>query len=80
MNVGGTGVTRLTNHPAEDAHPTWSPWGGRIAFASTRADADPGGCGTNCNYEIFVMSTDGSGITRLTDHPAHDWDPAWMPR
>jgi Tol biopolymer transport system component len=60
-------------------HPTWSPNGSRIAFASTRADPDPGGCGANCNHEIYVIKTDGSGLARLTNHPAHDWDPDWIP-
>jgi TolB protein len=79
MDAGGGGTTRLTNDPAEDVHPTWAPHGKRIAFASTRADSDPGSCGDNCNYEIYVMKADGSGVTRLTDNPAHDWDPAWTP-
>jgi TolB protein len=80
LDVGGGGATRLTNEPAEDAHPTWAPHGNRIAFASTRAEPDPGGCSANCNHEIYVMRADGSRLTRLTDDPAHDWDPAWTPR
>ena len=79
MSAGGSGVTRLTVNPAEDDRPSWSPEGSRILFASTRHDPDPENCDPNCNHEIYVMNADGSGPARLTDHPAHDWDPAWSP-
>jgi Tol biopolymer transport system component len=32
MNADGSGVTRLTNNPADDGVPSWSPDGRRIAF------------------------------------------------
>jgi hypothetical protein len=31
------------------------------------------------NFEIYVMNVDGSNPVRLTNHPAHDFDPAWSP-
>ena len=31
------------------------------------------------NREIFVMNTDGSGQTRLTNNPALDGAPSWSP-
>ena len=46
INVDGTGLKNLTNHPAEDANPVWSPDGRKIAFYSKR-----GGNGG----EIYVM-------------------------
>lgn len=64
-------VTQLTsgrNH--HDQHPKWSPDGTRISFVSTRA----GG-----NFDIYVMNADGTNVQRLTDHPANDFDPMWMP-
>jgi len=67
MNADGTGVTRLTDNPADDQAPTWSPDGNRIAFASTR----------DGNSEIYVMNADGTGVTRLTADPNRDADPAW---
>jgi Tol biopolymer transport system component len=63
-------VTQLTsgrNH--HDQHPKWSPDGRRISFVSSR-----GG-----NFDLYVMNADGTNITRLTDHPANDFDPIWMP-
>jgi Tol biopolymer transport system component len=63
-------VTQLTsgrNH--HDQHPKWSPDGRRISFVSSR-----GG-----NFDLYVMDADGTNVTRLTDHPANDFDPIWMP-
>jgi Tol biopolymer transport system component len=50
-------------------HTVWSPDGQQFAFASDR----------DGNYEIYVMNTDGSNLTRLTDDPADDEYPAWSP-
>jgi len=64
-------VTQLTsggNH--HDQHPKWSPDGKRISFVSTRG----GG-----NFDIYVMNADGTNVQRITDHPANDFDPMWMP-
>jgi Tol biopolymer transport system component len=29
--------------------------------------------------DIYVMNSDGSGLTKLTDDPAYDAFPAWRP-
>ncbi len=31
------------------------------------------------NWDIFLIQADGSGLTRLTDFPGVDADPAWSP-
>jgi len=41
----------------------------RIAFVSAR----------DGNDEIYVMNSDGTGVTRLTDTSASDVEPAWSP-
>ena len=56
----------LTNNPGSDVVPGWSPDGGRIAFLSDRG----GG------FELYVLNTDGSGSTRLTN----DWSGTITPR
>jgi Tol biopolymer transport system component len=66
MNANGSMVTRLTNHSATDAEPTWAS-SGKIAFTSTR----------DGNFEIYSMNADGTGVTRLTNHSASDISPHW---
>ena len=67
MNADGTGQTRLTENPAADFEPTWSPDRTRLAFASNR----------DGNNEIYVMNADGTGQTRLTNNTAYARHPAW---
>jgi len=69
MSADSSGQTRLTDNPADDRHPSWSPDGRRIAFSSDR----------DGNMEIYVMNADGSGVTRLTNNSAPDIEPAWSP-
>jgi Tol biopolymer transport system component len=62
---------RITEDPAADYYPAWSPDGAEIAFISTR-DHDWG--------EIYVMNADGSGpVLRLTNDEAWDQFPVWSP-
>jgi len=57
----------LTNNPANDNNPSWSPDGSKITFETDR----------DGNYEIYVMNADGSNVQRLTNNPANDWFPNW---
>ncbi len=79
MNVDGTGQTLLTDFPASHGGAAWSPDGLWIAFHATRDDPDPADCGDNCNWEIYVMRSDGSSVIRLTTSPVADMHPAWQP-
>ncbi len=63
MNADGTNEVNLTNHPAIDEHPDWSPDGTQIAFISNRDDVPGNGDG---NLEIFVMNADGSNVRQVT--------------
>jgi len=69
MNADGTGLINLTQNPARDIGPAWSPDGTKIAFTSDR-----GG-----NPEVYVMNADGSGLVQLTfdpgDHSFVNWSP-----
>jgi TolB protein len=69
VNANGTGLARLTDHPASDITPVLSPDRTRIAFSSNR-----GG-----NWDLYVMNVDGTGVTRLTNHAKVDSTPAWSP-
>jgi len=62
-------LKQLTDDPAMDGQPDFSPAGDRIVFTSMR-----GG-----NPDIWIMEASGERPTRLTDHPARDWHPRWAP-
>ena len=53
-----------------DEHPSWSPDGEYVVFASTRDDH---------HAEIYRMRRDGTAITRLTKSEGDDWLPRWIP-
>ena len=69
MNADGSNQTNLTNNPASDQGPSWSPDGTKIAFFSGRDDPS--------TSEVYVMNADGSSQTRLT-FITNGW-PAWSP-
>jgi Tol biopolymer transport system component len=60
MRPDGSGLTNLTNDPAHDVDPYWSPNGKRIAFLSDRAGY----------MQVFVMNADGSDVFQLTHREA----------
>lgn len=73
MNADGSGQTNLTNHPAGEHNPSWSPDGSRITFESDRDD------GQNYTSKIYVMNADGSNQQRLSSAAGDDYAPVWSP-
>ena len=65
MNIDGSEQVNLTNNPAEDDYPSFSPDGSKIAFTSDR----------DGNLEIYTMNVDGSEQANLTNNPAVDIEP-----
>ncbi len=70
MDADGGNQENLTNHPAHDGEPDWSPDGTKIAFVSGR-DGSPS--------QIHVMDADGKNPIRLTDGPGGKRHPDWSP-
>jgi Tol biopolymer transport system component len=69
VDADGSNLRYLTENPAYDGEPTWSPDGRFITFASSR----------DGNDEIYVMNADESNQRNLSQHPANDTAPAWSP-
>jgi Tol biopolymer transport system component len=71
-NANGTGdPVRLTNDPATDTYPAFSPGGGKVVFSSNR-DGD---------YDLYIMNADGTDDDPqpLTGNSARDVLPDWQP-
>ena len=62
QNGADHSVTRLTDNPAADTQPSWSPDGGGIAFTTNR----------DGNHEIYLMNADGSNLVNLSNNPSDD--------
>jgi TolB protein len=74
MRSDGTRRKDLTESPALEVYPAFSPDGTRISFSritfSSRSES----------ADIFVMRSDGSGVRRITDTPrAFEFGPDWQP-
>ena len=65
MDANGGNQENLTNHPAYDGLPDWSPDGKKIAFSVEGRV-----------WHIVVMDADGNNHVRLEDQAA---DPSWSP-
>ena len=69
MDTNGEYLDNLTDHPADDFDPTWSPDGRFLGYVSNR----------DGNAEIYVMDTELKKHRRLTHAPGTDSRPTWSP-
>lgn len=71
IGVDGTNERQLTDDPADESMPSWSPDGGTIAFQRAAADS----LGT-----LSVINADGTGVSELVAGPG-GWalHPEWSP-
>lgn len=65
VSRAGTDQERVTSGNA----PAWSPDGSRLVFSSQREG----------NSEIYIINSDGTDLQRITQHPADDGAPVWIP-
>ncbi|NJL92702.1 MAG: hypothetical protein HC915_02700 [Anaerolineae bacterium] len=69
LRVADGHTERLTDHPADEASPAWSPNEDWIAFMSLR-DGD---------WDVYRMRPDGSEVMNLSDAEANVFSPRWSP-
>ena len=74
MDPDGSNQTRLTNNVVVDGAADFSPDGSKIAFERTGRQFIGG---ANIKSDIFVMNSDGSDETNITNHPRQDTNPLW---
>lgn len=67
--VDGRVVTQLTSAPGDDAMPSISPDGTRLAFASNRSG----------NWDIYVMPVTGGPAVQVTTDSGDELHPSWSP-
>lgn len=74
MNTDGSNLINLTNSPAFDWYPDWSPDGEKIIFGSYTDPKNPE------DEDIYVINADGTNLKRLTDTRS-GWSDfaAWSP-
>jgi TolB protein len=70
MDLATRRATRLTDHPAIDTSPSYSPDGTQVTFNSDRG-------GTQ---QIYVMNADGSNVARISYGKGRYATPVWSPR
>ncbi|MCI0617879.1 S9 family peptidase, partial [bacterium] len=68
-SIDGTGERQLTNDPAHDRNPVWSPDGKWIAFESTRSG----------DSQIWLISPEGGEPKQLTKISTEAATVAWAP-
>ncbi|RKU32854.1 hypothetical protein C6499_02500 [Candidatus Poribacteria bacterium] len=68
INVDGTDLQQLTDHPGHDRWPAWAPNGRQIAFYSTRNENSSG---------ISLIDIEGNNLRELTD--GGEIYPSWSP-
>ena len=70
IDTSGENLVQLTDDPAYDGVPSWSPDGQSLAFTSERTG----------NADIFIMDADGGNVVQLTEgEGAFNVVPAWSP-
>ncbi len=79
MNADGSGKTRLTQNGAVNWAPSWHPDGKRIVFSSNMDDWREDSKRFGHNFELYLISADGTGLTRLTYNDNFDSFPMFSP-
>jgi dipeptidyl aminopeptidase/acylaminoacyl peptidase len=66
----GSSVRQLTFNDAGDEAPVWSPDGNQVLFASNINDRNHECTSPPCNWDLYRVNADGTGLTQLTSSPS----------
>ena len=69
INPDGTDMRRLTQDPANDESPCWSPDGRYIIFSSNRTG----------RYQLYIMTANGENQIKITSLEGDQTSPSWSP-
>lgn len=69
MNPDGSQQVNLTEHPAADFDPAWSPTGEQILFNSNR----------DGQWDLYLMDADGKNVRKVFAEVEDRRDPTWSP-
>lgn len=69
IDVNGEDLRNLTNHPADELDPAWSPNGQFLAYTSNR----------DGNFDIYLMDVHKQEHWQLTNFPGGAGDLTWSP-
>ena len=75
-------LINITNHPARDGWPAWSPDGQFIIFSSNRGYPQKNELlrYDHFNYDLYIMTANGGQLTQLTCSPGYqDARATWSP-
>jgi len=67
MNLDGSELTQLTNHPGNDMYPSVSPDGEKIAYTSD----------IEGSWQIVIMNWNGTEKIQITNNPERNGYPTW---
>lgn len=68
----GSNPVNVSNHPAMDNAPAWSPDGRHVVFVSERDRPAE-------MADLYVVRADGTGLVQLTQGVGNSRDPQWSP-
>lgn len=69
IDVNGGNLTQLTNNPAHEYYPSWSPDGTELAFQTLDGP----------DMDLAIVNVKSGSVRKLTDNDCHDWGPSWSP-
>jgi TolB protein len=76
-DTGGLNLQRLTQSPAIDARPEWSPDGTKLLLNSTRDFGSVHGDDQWDHFELYLLDLETRKVRRLTENDKFDAHPDW---